>query len=217
MTWRRVQVQPVHPAVPDRPPRDLRLVVPRGLHRRGLRQRYLGLQPRELQVRRGLRQPERHYLRQELPPPERPVHVRDDMRDVPCREPRVWVVLSERHVRVGHDGVAVRGGLPFNCQGTYSTKSCDPAPAPTSPMTPSPDLPPRVDCPKGSMVLLQYNCADQSCQGCDTGPAAQCTEPHCTLYYGARGMRRNECSCPCLCGQPVVGIRLHPSPHGDGA
>ena len=107
--------------------------------------------------------------------------------------------------------------LPFNCQGTYSTKSCDPAPAPTSPMTPSPDLPPRVDCPKGSMVLLQYNCADQTCQGCDTGPAAQCTEPHCTLYYGARGMRRNECSCPCLCGQPVVGIRLHPSPHGDGA
>ena len=75
--------------------------------------------------------------------------------------------------------------LPFQCKGTYSTTECTAPtspPAPPAPATPSPNLPPNVNCPKGSMVLLQYNCADSSCNGCNTGSAAECLEPHCTLY-----------------------------------
>lgn len=77
--------------------------------------------------------------------------------------------------------------LPFNCHGTYSTEQCvTPTPGPAGPVTPSPNLPPRVDCPKGSTVLLQYNCASQDCNGCNTGAAAECMEPHCTLYCSGK-------------------------------
>jgi hypothetical protein len=78
--------------------------------------------------------------------------------------------------------------LPFNCLGTYSTKECTPEPPTAAPgsATPSPNLPPIVDCPAGSMVLLQYNCQDSNCNGCNTGTAAECMEPHCTLYCSGK-------------------------------
>ena len=75
--------------------------------------------------------------------------------------------------------------LPFNCLGTYSTQGCGPTPTPTPPSppaTPSPYVPPQVNCPKGSTLLLQYNCADSNCNGCNTGTAAECLEPHCTYF-----------------------------------
>jgi len=103
--------------------------------------------------------------------------------------------------------------LPFNCLGTYTTKTCTgptplptpvpPTPAPPTPVpptpvpatpvppppptaspqpTPSPYIPPYVACPRGSTLLLQYNCADQNCDGCNSGTGAMCMEPHCTLY-----------------------------------
>lgn len=75
--------------------------------------------------------------------------------------------------------------LPFNCLGTYSTTQCAGTPSPSAPTavpTPSPYLPPGLPCPKGSMVLLQYNCADSNCNGCNSGTAAMCSEPHCTYY-----------------------------------
>eukprot|EP01062_Namystynia_karyoxenos_P067317 TRINITY_DN61240_c0_g1_i1.p1 TRINITY_DN61240_c0_g1~~TRINITY_DN61240_c0_g1_i1.p1 ORF type:complete len:455 (+),score=140.05 TRINITY_DN61240_c0_g1_i1:86-1366(+) len=77
--------------------------------------------------------------------------------------------------------------LPFQCPGEYSNTACT-APAPPTP-TPAPapgpgPLPPRVNCPKGSTVLLQYNCKDSSCDGCTfvDGQAVECVEPTCTLY-----------------------------------
>lgn len=77
--------------------------------------------------------------------------------------------------------------LPFNCRGTYSTEMCAaPTGGPSAPETPSPQLPPIVDCPPGSMVLLQYNCANSECNGCNTGTAAECVEPHCTLYCSGK-------------------------------
>jgi len=95
--------------------------------------------------------------------------------------------------------------LPFNCYGTYTTKTCGTEPpAPTGSQTPSPNLPPRVNCPKGSMVLLQYNCADQTCEGCNSGTAAQCYEPRCTLY----------CSCQCQ-PVPAFGTSFMWSCNGD--
>lgn len=78
--------------------------------------------------------------------------------------------------------------LPFKCLGTYSTNQCAPTPptqspnVPPTPLTQSPNLPPRVNCPKGSTVLLQYNCQNSTCRDCNTGTAAECLEPHCTLY-----------------------------------
>eukprot|EP01063_Lacrimia_lanifica_P017531 TRINITY_DN245_c0_g2_i2.p1 TRINITY_DN245_c0_g2~~TRINITY_DN245_c0_g2_i2.p1 ORF type:complete len:433 (+),score=130.52 TRINITY_DN245_c0_g2_i2:75-1373(+) len=83
--------------------------------------------------------------------------------------------------------------LDFACVGTYSNTACAPTPAPTpapgpAPApTPSPSpspLPPRVNCPKGSTVMLQYNCKDQSCEDCAyvNGEPRECEEPYCTLY-----------------------------------
>lgn len=78
--------------------------------------------------------------------------------------------------------------LPFQCKGIFSTTSCSatPAPGPTPQPTPSPYIPPGVPCPPGSMVLLQYNCVDANCNGCNTGPAELCTEPHCTYYCSGK-------------------------------
>lgn len=80
--------------------------------------------------------------------------------------------------------------LPFQCVGQYSTTACKPstptpapAPAPTPAPGPSP-LPPRVNCPKGSTVLLQYSCPDKTCDNCAFvhGQAKECLEPYCTYY-----------------------------------
>jgi len=52
---------------------------------------------------------------------------------------------------------------------------------------PSP-LPPKVNCPKGSTVLLQYSCKDTNCSNCAFvgGEAKECLEPDCTLYCSGK-------------------------------
>lgn len=80
--------------------------------------------------------------------------------------------------------------LPFQCPGDYSNHNCTtppspPAPTPPSPSPPGPSpLPPKVNCPKGSTVLLQYSCTDKNCSNCDfvAGKAKECLEPYCTLF-----------------------------------
>ena len=86
----------------------------------------------------------------------------------------------------GHCAGVGKTILPFQCKGTYSTTECSAPTSPPSPATPSPYLPPGVPCPVGSMVLLQYNCADSTCNGCNTGTAAECMEPHCTYYCSGK-------------------------------
>eukprot|EP01065_Artemidia_motanka_P037836 TRINITY_DN4673_c0_g1_i7.p2 TRINITY_DN4673_c0_g1~~TRINITY_DN4673_c0_g1_i7.p2 ORF type:complete len:421 (+),score=105.31 TRINITY_DN4673_c0_g1_i7:66-1328(+) len=76
--------------------------------------------------------------------------------------------------------------LPFQCDGAYSNKACSappPPPAPTPSPGPSP-LPPKVGCPKGSSVVLQYQCKDKGCDDCAFvgGKAVECKQPECTMY-----------------------------------
>eukprot|EP00759_Apiculatamorpha_spiralis_P035409 PhF_6_TR36184/c1_g1_i3/m.52724 len=122
----------------------------------------------------------------------------------PCSQYKNCSTCLSGHPQCGWCGVDVtydsglKGGqcagvspttLPFQCPSSYSTKQCSgptPPPTPTPQPTASPVLPPQVDCPKGSMVLLQYNCANQNCNGCNTGTAAMCVEPHCTYYCSGK-------------------------------
>eukprot|EP00756_Hemistasia_phaeocysticola_P030329 Hpha_TRINITY_DN16282_c1_g4::TRINITY_DN16282_c1_g4_i1::g.15310::m.15310 len=78
--------------------------------------------------------------------------------------------------------------LAFKCLGDYSNTACPtPPPLTPAPAGPSP-LPPKVDCPEGSTVLLQYSCGDPTCDDCafTHGKAVECVQPNCTYYCSGK-------------------------------